>query len=304
VTVRRYLLSLPERLLRSTLGVGAGVAREVGEVVLPDGVRRTQLYQNLVDATLRFVIERVGGVEGAYGAEGELPGDFLARRTAGNAIELLGIVAFRASPVWVLAALADICGAGRQLMPEIADALKAQGLLERDATFTSLDQLLDGLERTSSKLAGTINTPPLDVAALRTEWEQIRAEARTLQPSRLPSPETIGSTWRQLTAMSQQQGKSVFETSSMVALSAIQSVPEQARWLSASAVVGATRTGQIFASAVLDHYRTTLTEIQEVGYATYATRQLRPYVTAAVAQFSPQRRTLTEKLLDRLARRA
>jgi hypothetical protein len=36
-----------------------------------------------------------------------LPQNFLARRTAGNAIEVLGIVAFRASPVWVLAALAD-----------------------------------------------------------------------------------------------------------------------------------------------------------------------------------------------------
>ena len=34
--------------------------------MLPDGVRRTRLYQNLVDTTLRFLIEQVGGVEGAY----------------------------------------------------------------------------------------------------------------------------------------------------------------------------------------------------------------------------------------------
>jgi hypothetical protein len=72
--------------------VGAGVAREVGEVALPDGVRKTQLYQNLVDATLRWLI---------------LPDDYLTRRAAGNALEVLGIVAFRASPVWVLAALAE-----------------------------------------------------------------------------------------------------------------------------------------------------------------------------------------------------
>ena len=96
-----------------------------------------------------------------------LPDNFLARRTAGNAVEVLGIVAFRASPVWVLAALADVCGAGRQLIPEMADALKEQGLLEKDAQFTSVDQILDGLERTSSRLAAAINTPPLDVAGLR-----------------------------------------------------------------------------------------------------------------------------------------
>ena len=131
MTVKTYLLSFPERLVRSALGLGAGVAREVGEVALPDGIRRSQLYQNLVDATLRYLIEQVGGVEGVYSAEGTLPDNFLARRTAGNAVEVLGIVAFRASPVWILAALADLCGMGRHLIPEMADALKAQGLLER-----------------------------------------------------------------------------------------------------------------------------------------------------------------------------
>ncbi len=154
----RYLLSIPERLLRSALGLGAGVAREVGEVALPDGVRHSQLYQNLVDATLRFLIEQVGGVEGVYRGEGQLPDNFLARRTAGNAVEVLGIVAFRASPVWILAALADLCGMGRHLIPEIADALKAQGLLDQETQFTSVDQLLDGLERTSSRLAGNRST--------------------------------------------------------------------------------------------------------------------------------------------------
>src|SRR6185369_7207115 len=54
MTVKSYLLSLPDRLIRSTVGLGAGVAREVGEVALPDGVRHSQLYRNLVDATLHF----------------------------------------------------------------------------------------------------------------------------------------------------------------------------------------------------------------------------------------------------------
>ena len=88
MTVKAYLLSVPERVVRSVLGVGAGVAREVGEVALPEGVRRSQLYQNVVDATLRYLIEQVGGVEGVYRAETPLPDDYLARRTAGNAVEL------------------------------------------------------------------------------------------------------------------------------------------------------------------------------------------------------------------------
>ena len=61
---KAYLLSVPERLIRSVLGLGAGMARETATVALPDSIRRSQLYQNLVDATLRFVIEQVGGLEG------------------------------------------------------------------------------------------------------------------------------------------------------------------------------------------------------------------------------------------------
>ena len=185
--MKTYLLSLPERLIRAVLGLGAGAAREVGEMALPDGIRNSQLYQNLVDTTLRFLIEDVGGAEGMYKSSVQLPPDFFLRRTAGNAVEVLGIVAFRASPVWVLAALADVCGLGRQLIPEIAGALKAQGLLEKDAEFGSVDEILDGLQRTSSRVATAINTPPLDVAGLRAEWDAIRREARTLQPASFPS---------------------------------------------------------------------------------------------------------------------
>jgi hypothetical protein len=303
MTVKTYLLSFPERLVRAVLGLGAGVAREVGEVTLPEGVRHSQLYQNIVDTTLRFLIEQVGGVERASSAGKEIPDDFLVRRTAGNAVEILGVVAFRASPVWVLAALADVCGMGRHLIPEIADALKKQGLLDQDTQFTSMDEMLDGLERTSSRLAATINTPPLDVAGLRKEWAGIREEARTLQPSSLPSRETIGNVWSQLKAEAARQERSVFETSSMMAVSAVRSLPEGVRWLTASTKAGAVRTGEVFASALLDHYRLTLNEIRQTGYATYAVQQLRPYVQAAARQFSPQRRTLTQRLLEKIERR-
>jgi hypothetical protein len=303
VTVKAYLLSLPERLIRSTVGLGAGVAREVSEVALPDGIRRSQLYRNLVDATLHFLIEQVGGVEGVYPAGAALPDNFLARRTAGNAIEVLGIVAFRASPVWILAALADVCGMGRQLIPELTDALKAQGLLEPDAQFTTVDQMLDGLERTSTHLASAVNTPPLDVKALRAEWDALREDARQLPQASLPPWESISGVWANLKAESARQERSIFETSSLLAISAARSVPSGVRWLSASARVGATRTGQLFAASLLDHYRETLNELQQVGYLTYAGRQFRPYMRAAADQFSPKRRTLTQRLLEKLPER-
>jgi hypothetical protein len=303
MTVKAYLLSLPERLIRSTVGLGAGVAREVSEVALPDSVRSSQLYRNLVDATLQFLIEQVGGVEGVYRVDDALPDNFLARRSAGNAIEILGIVAFRASPVWILAALADLCGMGRHLIPEVTEALKAQGLLEKETQFTTVDQMLDGLERTSTHLAATVNAPPLDVKGLRAEWEALREDARHLPQASLPSRESISAVWADLKAESVRQERSIFETSSVMAVSAARALPGGVRWLSASARVGAARTGRVFAAALLDHYRQTLNEIEQVGYLTYAGRQFRPYVRAAAAQFSPKRRTLTQRLLEKLPER-
>ena len=297
-----YLVTLPERLVRSVVGLGAGLVREVSDLVLPDSVRQGQLYRNMVATTFRFLIEQVGGVEGAYPDESQLPADFLARRAAGNAVEMLGIVAFKASPVWVLAAMADLCGLGRHLIPQLADELKQHGLLDKEATFESVDQVLDGLEKTSARVASAINTLPLDVASLRAEWNAIRDEARKLQPSSLPSPEMVTGVWNRLRDEAAAQNRSVFETSSALALSAIRSVPEGLRWLSASALAGAGRTGRVFGGALLDHYRQTLDEVRQTGYAEYTSRQLGPYVRAAVAQFSPEQRTVTERILGRLNR--
>jgi hypothetical protein len=303
-SLKRYLATLPERVVRSVVGLGAGVAREVGDVALPRTVRQSRLYQNLVQTTLRFLIEQVGEVPGVYGSDEKLAADFLARRTVGNAVEALGIVAFRASPVWVLAALADVCGLGRHLIPEIAASLKQQGLLDADTNFTSVDQLLDGLERTSARLAQTINTPPLDVPALREEWRAIREEARSLAPERLPSADALIGLWTELEAESARLEQSVYQTSSMLALSAVRAVPQGARWLGASAVAGAARTGQVLAASLLEQYRETLREVRQVGYAEYTTRQLGPYVRAAASQFRPGRSTLTERLLNRYTRKS
>lgn len=296
---RAYLLSLPERVIRSALGLSAGLLREVGEVALPQGVRRSALYKSLVDTTLRYVIEHVGGAEGVYPAGQPQPADFLARRGAGHAIELLGIVAFRLSPVWVLAALADLSGLGRHLIPEIAEALKAEGLLQEATQFESVDQLLDGLEKTSARLAQTLYVPPLNVAELRKEWETIRAQTRGARPPQLPSPSAISQQWEQLKQESTRQGRSIFETSSLMAMAAVRALPAKARWLSASTRVGARRAGKVLATDVLEGYSRTLNELREVGYLTYAKRQLSPYLRACVDQFSQQRPTLTQRLLAR-----
>ena len=292
--VAAYLLSLPERVLRSASGLTAGLVREISDVALPAGIRRTRLYQNMVETTLRFLVKQVGQVEGVYSADGRLAGDFALRRAAGNGIELAGILAFRASPVWVMAALADLSGAGRHLIVEISEALAEEGLLDRGERFETVDQLLDGLERSSGRIATTINTPPLDVRELRSEWRSIRRDLAELP---LPAITRLNRAWEELRSEAAAQQRSVFALSSLIALSAIRNLPDHILWLGRSAQVAARRTGSVAGESLLDHYARTLAEIRATGYLNFWIKEYTPYLQAAARQFSPDKETLTQRLL-------
>lgn len=290
-----YVLSLPERILRSASALAGGLARELTDVVIPGALRRTHLYRSLVEGTLRFLIEQVGEVEGTYPNEGELTENFLMRRGAGNGIELIGILTFHASPVWVMAALADISGAGRQLIQEITASLQEEGLLDKGTSFENVEQLLDGLEKTAGRAATTFNTPPLDIAGLRKEWTAMREQVKTIPRLELPAADAVWNSWKELKREAEVQKRPVFEMSSLMALSAV-------RWVGLSATLAAQRTGKIVTGALLDHYSQTLKEIQKAGYLGYWAQEFRPYLKAAALQFSPGRGSLTQRLLRRTAR--
>src|SRR3954469_18435942 len=193
-----YLLSLPERVVRSLAAVSGGLLREIGEVALPARLRRTTLYRTMVDVALRFLIQEVGEVQGIYPSEGKLAEAFLLQRGASHGVELLGILAFHASPVWVLAALADAVGGSRTLMREITTALQEEGLLERGRGFETMDQVLDGLERTGGHLANTLNLPPVNVAELRKEWEGLKVAVAAIPPKKLPALGAIERLWTRI----------------------------------------------------------------------------------------------------------
>ena len=293
----RYIVSLPERVLRSLGALSGGLLREIGEVALPAAIRRTTLYRTMVGVTLRFLIEQVGQVEGIYPSEGGLTENFIVRRAASHGIELLGILAFRASPIWVLAALADLTGGGHRLLREIAETLEAEGLLEPGSRFETMEQILGGLERTSEHLALSLNMPPVNVPALRKEWAQLSAELQSIPPNRIPAIGLLERAWSDIRLTAEAQNRSVFTVSSLLAVSTIAHVPANLLWLSKAARSVARRTTEVLGSAVLDHYADALREISRDGFLGYWHREFRPYLRAAAEQFSPERSSLTERLL-------
>ncbi len=293
-----YVLSLPERVVRSVAAITGGVVRQIGEVTLPPALRRSRFYRSVVDVTLRFVVERVGEVEGTYPEEGKVGDDFVPRRATANGIELVGILAFRASPVWVMAALADLSGTGRYLIQEISASLKEEGLLDPEASFNDMDQLLDGLEKSAGRVAETFALPPLDIPSLRREWSALRKEVAGIRAqSMLPSGPSLQRRWTEMKREAANQGVSMFALSSLMALSAVRRLPGGLVKVSRGVGVAGKTTGAIVLGTLYEHYMVTLREIHRTGYLTHWRREFSPYLRAAAGQFSPQRRSLTQRIL-------
>jgi len=296
----QFVLSLPERLARSLGALSGGLLREIGIVLLPSRIRRTALYRLMVEVTLRFLIEELGRVEGIYSTEGKLE-NFLAKRSASHGIELLGLLTIHVSPIWVLAALADATGAGHSLIQEIAQSLKDEGLLDRNSKFETLDQLLDGLEKTSAHLAETLNLPPVRLTDLRREWTRLKEALPRIPQQNVPAMSRLERMWMKLAQSSAAEERSVFSVCSMLAISAVEEIPANMLWLSRAARTAAKRTGEVVGEALLTHYAQSLEEISRTGPLEYWKREFRPYLRAAAEQFVPENESSTERLLRKRA---
>ena len=91
---------------------------------------------------------------------------------------------------------------------KLSQALQEEGLLDREAHFETMDQVLDGLERTSGHLATTFNLPPVDIPSLRREWTRFKDEVQTIPPKNVPRLDRVERVWNDLQASAREQGRS------------------------------------------------------------------------------------------------
>jgi hypothetical protein len=277
---RSYLASLPERTARAGAALTGGLIYEASEVMLPVAVRRSKLYQAIVGRLLRITIELVGGVEGVYPAQAMAARELLVRKTAGNAVELSSFLAIGWSPLWLLAGASDLVGGTKVYLRALVAELRDAGVLAADADVASFEDLLTALEGTSGVLADTVDVPPLNVPSVRTSWQELQRQA-----AELPDAADLEKIFAALQLAARQEGRSILEISSMVAL-------------------GAVRTGLKLGNVhIFDYYRRALRTIVEEGLLSFLRRTSTPYLKRAGSHFDPRSSTYSERLLRRRADR-
>jgi hypothetical protein len=300
-TRRRFLVSLPERIVRSAAAVVGGALYETGSLVLPRFIRRSRLYEATAKNLLRVAIEGVGGVKDAPAAQppvrerasregtrgnreippsDHVPAHELAKRKgAGNVVELGSIAAFGFSPLWLLAAASDLLRGSRVYLNALVLELKRTGVLAEDAEFGSVDELLEALERGTGRTARLIDVPPLELAGLRATIEELRADVDAL-----PSSDELAAAYRGLVRTAERERRPLLEVSTGVGMAFL------------------TSARQVGRAHVVAPYREDWRPLRREGFAAYARRVAGPYARAVAGHFDRRRPTRTERLIGRVAR--
>ncbi len=277
----RYLASLPERAGRASAALVGGATYEVSQMVLPDFVRRSKLYEATVARLLRITVELVGDVRSVYPNAPMSVEELTVRKAAGNVVELASVLVAGWSPLWLLAGAADAIGGSKAYLRALVAELEQAGLLRKGTDVSSVEDVLSRLEGTADVLADTVDVPPLNVSELRASLQALRSQAVDL-----PSPEGLASLFSSLQAAARDEGRSLLEVSTLIGL-------------------GAARAGIRLGDAyVFEYYRRALHTIAEEGLFTFLRRISSPYLERAGQHLDPVSPTYTERLLRLLDQRA
>ena len=272
-----YVVSLPERLVRTTAASGGGLLLEASDHILPPPVRDAKIYQCLIARPLRITVEAVGGVSGRLPMQDMSGQELIQRKVAGNFVEAFSVFTVGFSPLWFLAAASDVTGGTRVYLDAFVRELKKADILPDDTDVSSVDDLLAALDRTVGQAADTIDIPPTAIADMRDSVELLRENAGLI-----PGPQRLAELFSQLNEAAREQRRSPLAVSTLVAAGALQA---------------GLQLGSVH---ILSFYAEALSTIRAEGVSQYLGRISQPYVDAATGHLKRSRRTHTGRMVRRV----
>jgi hypothetical protein len=291
-----YGLSMPERGARSATALLGGLLQQSTARLLPGAFRSSRSYGLFVKTALDFLTHQVGGVRSKNAGDDPAANDdqFIAKKTVGGLLDIASLATLHVSPAAVLALISDIGYGSSTFLRQLGEELKEQGVIAPDSTIDHAADLLSAVERAAGTASGSLDRPPLNVEGLKQTIAQTREALNRIDPTKvLPSAE-LDRLWNEMQSASKQENASLMDVSATMAMHAMNRVQMAGR----GALATLTVAGNLFDQQILDHYRGALDEIRTEGlYKTLATAS-EPYLDAVWDNFSYQRATITEQLLN------
>jgi hypothetical protein len=287
-----YGLSLPERAVRSTVGLAAGATVEAARFLVPQAFQDSKTYELVVKNSLGFLTNTVGGVA-VEADEKQTPDDFLARKAVGNFVDLAGLATLHVSPVWFMAILSDVAYGSKVYVAELAQELQSQGLIDDTSTIHHVDDVLEAIRNASGEAASLFDRPPLSVDQLKKSLDSTRAAIKSADYTRVLPEAELQQYWSEMRDIAQQEQVSLLGVSGALTMHTLGKVSTVSR----GALTGVQVVGGLFSRHVVGHYVAALKDVRERGFYESLRESSEPYVAAVWNNFSVEKETWTKQLV-------
>lgn len=291
-----YTLSLPERTVRSTVGLAAGTLQEAASLLVPSAFQSSKTYEVVVRNSLKFLTDDIGGAQRAADPNAETQpaqDDYLARKTVGNFLDLAGLATLHVSPLWMLAIVSDVAYGSRSYLKELAKELKEQGIIDETSTIHHADDLLTAIQKSSGQAAGLFDTPPLSVDELRRTLNETRDTLSATDVRKVLPEGELNRYWQELRDISNQENVSLLNVSSAVTMQSLQRMKTVTHGTLTSIQVA----GGLFNRHVVMHYFDAANTIQKKGLYASLSESYQPYLEGVWSNFASTKMTWTEQLV-------
>lgn len=288
-----YSLTVPERAVRSTVGLAAGAVRETAKFIVPQAFKNAKTYEIIVRNSLGFLTDKVGGVKPEVGLNSAIDDDFVARKAVGNFIDIAGLAMLHCSPVWIFAILSDVAYGTKAYVHELASELRQQGLIAEGSTIDNMDDVLDAVQNASGHSASLFDTPPLSVTQLRASLSKAKDAAKSADLRGILPEHEIKAYWQEMRNISHRENVSMLGVSAALTMHTLGKV----KTVSRGTLTGVQVVGGIFNRDVIGYYGGALAEIRKHGLFHSLKDTSAPYVTAVWSNFADEKPTVTEDIV-------
>jgi hypothetical protein len=309
-----YSASLPERIVRSAVGLTAGTAKELAEFIVPQAFQSSKSYEVAIRNSLNFLLSAVGEVGGGGGggavhtsatgtnlpaaADAAAPtadtGRFVAKKAIANFIDITGLTTLHISPLWILAIVSDAAYGTRTYLEELAVELQRQGLIDDSSTIHRVDDLFAAVQKASGRAASAFDLPPLSLAELKESVTQTRKALNEIDPTVLIPEAEIRRLWQEMKDLAVSENVSLLGVSGALAMHTVEAIREATQGTLAGLFVA----GRIINRNLFAHYAASLHHVRTQGLIASLKNTFEPYTEMAWNNFSASRTTWTEAVLN------
>ena len=272
-----WLVSIPERLIRSLAGLVGGLGRLLARLI-PGPVRKGRFYKASIERSIKILSDDVGQV-GLF-AEPALDRRMATRLGLGGTLDNLNIVLFHVSPLWLFLAASDVCAGAREIVRELGRELQEAGVIEAGSSIDSVDVVLSGLSRLSGRVADTLDRPPLSVTEMRETVQAMKAHLQDVSRTATDEAGRIDDLAREIQRLALVEHQGILEITAAVAAGALHTTRKLVTGTAWTTVAGLGVLGRRFYTDVVLDYAAAVTRIHRLGLSRAVASFLRPHTRA------------------------